>query len=108
MAVARLSCSEIVDWETLHTACARELGLPDFYGRNGDAWIDCLSCVTEDEGMSRFTLEPDEKLRIELIGSASLRQRAPRVLEALVDWTQCVNDRLVETGDRPRLELAFL
>jgi RNAse (barnase) inhibitor barstar len=45
MAVARLDCSMIADWDSFHTACANEFGFPGFYGRNGNAWIDCLTYI---------------------------------------------------------------
>ena len=108
MAVARLDGSSITDWDSFHTACEIEFGFPDFYGRNGDAWIDCLTYVDEGDGMSRFVLMPDEILRIEVLESAVLRDQQPEILQALKDWTAFVNDRFVESGKKPRLELVLL
>jgi RNAse (barnase) inhibitor barstar len=108
MAVVRLDGSAILDWDTFHTACAREFGFPDFYGRNGNAWIDCLTYLDEGDGMSRFVLEPDEVLQIELIGSGKLRERQPEIVQALVDWTGAVNERFMERGSEPRLQLVLL
>jgi barstar (barnase inhibitor) len=108
MAYARLDGSTIANWDDFHSACAVEFGFPDFYGRNGNAWIYCLSYISEGDGMSRFTLEPGEVLRIEVASSELLRGRAPEILRALVDWTEVVNDRFVESGGQPRLQLAFL
>ena len=108
MALARLNGSAISDWDNFHTACAAEFGFPDFYGRNGNAWIDCLSYISEGDGMSRFVLKPGEVLHIEVVDSASLRQRAPEILDALVDWTAAVNSRFTQSSDEPRLRLALL
>ncbi|HEY4309454.1 MAG TPA: barstar family protein [Pirellulales bacterium] len=109
MAEVLLNASEIVDWDTFHTVCAREFGFPDFYGRNGNAWIDCLSYLGDDDGMCRFTLVPDEVLRITVADSDTLRQRQPEILQALVDWTAFVNYRNAESADpQPRLELVLL
>ncbi len=41
--VVTLSTEHITDWETFHAECARVFGFPQFYGRNMNAWIDCLS-----------------------------------------------------------------
>jgi RNAse (barnase) inhibitor barstar len=108
MANVRLDGSAIVDWDSFHTICAREFGFPDFYGRNGNAWIDCLSYINEGDGMSRFVLKPGELLRIEVAESEIFRERHPEILQALVDWTGFVNERSVAAGDQQRLQLAFL
>src|ERR1700733_10828367 len=108
MALARLDGATIVDWDTLHTACARELGFPEFYGRNGNAWIDCLSYIDDDAGMSRFVLGPSEVLCIEVIDSGVLRKQAPAILHTLSQGTASVNARSFERDGRSRLELVLL
>lgn len=108
MACVYLDGSAIVDWYSFHTICAKQFGFPDFYGRNGNAWIDCLTYIDVGDGMSKFVLEPGESLRIEVAESELFRQRQPQILEALVDWTGCVNERFVATGGQPRLQLVLL
>ena len=108
MAVARLDGDAITDWGTFHDACAVEFGFPDFYGRNMNAWIDCLSYIDVGDGMSRFVLEPGEVLRVELSHSESLRQRVPDVLAELEGCTRIVNQRFIDAGGEPRLQLALL
>ena len=49
--------SQITDWETFHDTFAQALGFPGFYGRNMDAWIDCLTSADEKtHGMLRTTV----------------------------------------------------
>ena len=57
---AMLNGSKITDWKSFHDECAAVFGFPDFYGRNMNAWIDCLTYVREGDGMSRYELGPDE------------------------------------------------
>jgi RNAse (barnase) inhibitor barstar len=45
--VVAIPVSEIDDWESFHSVFQRELGFPAFYGRNMNAWIDCL--ISADE-----------------------------------------------------------
>lgn len=81
MARLRLDAREIVDRESFHDLFARELGFPGFYGRNGDAWIDCMSCLREDCGMTRLLLGPEEVLTLELRTPPTLAaacRRSPR------------------------------
>jgi RNAse (barnase) inhibitor barstar len=108
MAIARLDGDAITDPDTFHDACAAEFGFPDFYGGNMNAWIDCLSYIDVGDGMSRFELEPGEVLRIELSHSESLRQRVPEVFAELVECTRIVNQRFIDAGGEPRLQLAML
>ena len=93
----------IHDWDTLHAVCAAAFGFPDFYGRNGDAFIDCLSYLDEGDGMSRFVLKPGETLTVELSNAAEFADRAPEQAAALLSWIGAVNAWYVEDGKPPML-----
>ncbi|MBO4914650.1 MAG: barstar family protein [Oscillospiraceae bacterium] len=45
---AIINGTRIKNRKTLHNAFARQLSLPEWYGRNLDALYDCLSEITED------------------------------------------------------------
>jgi RNAse (barnase) inhibitor barstar len=107
MPAVRLDGREIIDWNAFHDACKRTFGFPEFYGRNMDAWIDCLSGLRDDDGMSSFVLGPDEVLQIEVLHSDTLRARAPAILSALEDCTEHVNELCAEQGEKPVLNLVF-
>jgi len=49
--------------EAFHAAFAEIMGFPAFYGRNWDAWIDCMSYLDDpDAGMSRVQVAPGEQI----------------------------------------------
>jgi RNAse (barnase) inhibitor barstar len=104
-ASACLDGRKLTGMPALHSECRREFGLPDFYGNNISALIDCLSGVRDNDGMSRFALAPDELLDITVSDADLIRQRAPQVLEALEDVVEEVNLRHTETGAPPALRL---
>lgn len=108
MARACLDGTAITDWRTFHQECAQVFGFPDFYGRNMNAWIDCLTYVREGDGMSRYVLGPDEPLIIEVRGTESLNKRVPEVVDALVECAAAVNRRQLDIGERPALQLLFV
>jgi RNAse (barnase) inhibitor barstar len=108
VAHACLDGKAITDWRAFHHECAQVFGFPDFYGRNMNAWIDCLTYVREGDGMSRYVLGPDEPLIIEVRETESLKNRVPEVLDALVECAAAVNLRQRELGERPALQLLFL
>ena len=95
--VVRLPVERIIDWATFHATCAETFGFPDFYGRNMDAWIDCMSDVRLDTGMTRFLLRPNEQLVIELRDANVFRERLPDVFNALVECTAFVNGQFARS-----------
>ena len=49
MPLVRIDGTRLRDWEALHNVFASEFGFPDFYGRNMDAWIDCMTSLDSPE-----------------------------------------------------------
>jgi hypothetical protein len=43
--------SKITDWDSFHDCFSGMLGFPGFYGRNMDAWNDCMTCLDPQTGM---------------------------------------------------------
>ena len=109
MARVRLDTSRIVDHATFHDECMRVLGFPEFYGRNMDAWIDCLSCLREDTGgMTSVLLGASEVLELEVPDVEALGARAPAVVRDLVECAAFVNQsRYVDLGEPPAITLLF-
>lgn len=107
VAHVHLDGTTIDSWNAFHDQCAAVFGFPDFYGRNMNAWIDCLTYVREGDGMSRFSLGPDEALVIEIAGTREFNHRAPEVFDALTECAASVNLRHVEMGERPALHFVF-
>ena len=105
MPTVRLDARKITGWAAFHEECATAFGFPECYGRNMSAWIDCLSGMRDDDGMSSFVLGPDDMLHIEVAHSGSLRQTAPAILAALEDCVAEVNERCAEQGENPALSL---
>ena len=104
MASVALDGRKLTDMPAFHREVALAFGLPDFYGRNISALIDCLSGVRDNDGMSRFALAEDEVLDIELSDAAIVNQEAVAVLE---DTVEEVNLRYSEQGKTPPLRLVL-
>ncbi len=105
MAIAHLNGANITDWAAFHAACRSTFGFPDFYGDNMDAWVDCLSYLRDDEGMTTFQLMPDEVLQIELSDAALMRKQAPEILAELEFCITVINERYADYGEKPALKL---
>ena len=47
MPIVRIDGSRISDWESFHDVLSEVMGFPEFYGRNMNAWIDCMTSLDE-------------------------------------------------------------
>ena len=98
----------ISGWETFHNQSVVVFGFPDFYGRNLNAWIDCLTYVREGDGMSRFKLAPQAPLVIEVANSQAFREAVPEIFAAFIDCVAFVNRRQKEAGEKPAVQILLL
>jgi Barstar (barnase inhibitor) len=86
--------------------CSRRRFAPDYYGRNGNAFIDCLRDILDGRDASRI-LQQGESLTIDLGDLGDFRQRCPEQLAALLDWTSWANGEQIDNGNQARVSLAF-
>lgn len=81
-----LDFSKVRQYGEIHQIIKDELDFPDYYGRNWDAFWDCLTEM----------VDRDESLHIELVGMENLRQIYPRasekILENLKQLKHCEED----------------
>lgn len=109
MRTVTIPVEKIVDWPSFHETFQSELGFPDFYGRNMDAWIDCMTSVdTASDGMTTVTAQPGELLVLRIDDPFDFRRRCPEQYDALVECTAFVNFRRVKVGQPPVLALLFV
>ena len=83
------------------------LGFPDFYGRNMNAWIDCLTYVDDGDGMSNVVVADGDVLTLQLDEGKAFRDRCPDLYAAIVECAAFVNWRRLEMGQRAIIALAF-
>jgi len=103
-----LDCNNIRDWDSFHEEFARVFGFPDFYGRNMNAWIDCLtSLVAPEDGMSSVHCEPGSVVTLELANVKAFANRCPEQYSAVIECAAFVNWRRLEMGDPSVLALSF-
>jgi RNAse (barnase) inhibitor barstar len=105
MAKVQLDGMAITDWTSFHQTCRQAFGFPDFYANNMDAWVDCLSYLRDDDGMTKFKLEPNELLEIEIAHADVLRQKEPDILEEMAFCIDGINERYADYGELPALKL---
>lgn len=97
-----IDCLTIRDWETFHDAFEQAFGFPGWYGRNLNAWIDCMTWLDEDD-MSDFKALPGEIVLLELTNASKMKRIAPDILAATFEMAAFCNWRRNEKGHPPLL-----
>lgn len=109
MQTVTIPVEEIGDWPTFHDVFQRALGFPDFYGRNMNAWIDCMTSVdSPSDGLTTVTVQRGEILVLRIDGPFEFRRRCPEQYGALIECSASVNFRRSEVGELPVLALLFV
>lgn len=95
----------IVDWHSFHDEFQRAFRFFDGYGRNRDAWIDCMTDLHGPDSLSGLALPPGETIEIVLERSATFARRHPEIFGELVTLVRYANERYAEMNERVRLTL---
>ncbi|WP_281857817.1 barstar family protein [Litoreibacter halocynthiae] len=92
-----IDCAQIKGWPSFHDVFSEAFGFPDFYGKNRDAWIDCMTCL--DEEFSKVFVGNGEFVTLQLDNVQELKVNSPKILNEIFEMVGFVNYRRVEQGD---------
>ena len=105
MPLVRLDVGEIEDFEALHDAFAAAFGFPDFYGRNMNAWIDCMESLDRPgDGLTAVHGTASDPVVLHLENASALPSD---VFAAVHECAALVNWRRVEVGEPAILVLSY-
>ena len=108
MTLVKLDTRRISDWPSFHEVFRDIFGFPSFYGRNMDAWIDCMTSLDEpDDGMTKIHAEPGGVVVLQLDHASDFIKRCKEQYDAIVECSAFVNWRRIEVGQGPVLALSF-
>lgn len=105
MVIVEINCAQIVDDETFHDVFAKAFGFPDGYGRNMDAWVDCMSRLDEDFNYVR--VESNGTATLVLENARDLNDRRPDLFNAIIEMSAGVNFRCFEASAPGLLAVAY-
>ncbi len=97
MPTVKIPTRRIVDWASFHDVFFEKMKFPHYYGRNMDAWIDCMGDLASHS----------DPLVLHLEDVRALSSRCPEIYDALVEGAAFVNFRNLEIKNPPILALAF-
>ncbi len=107
MASTELNGALIKDWDSFHAECQRAFGFPDSYGKTMDSWVDCLSYLRDEDGMTHFHLGEKEVLQVVLKDAEAMRAAVPDLLEEMTFCIAGINERYEDYGELPALQLVL-
>ncbi|MCA9274328.1 MAG: barstar family protein [Phycisphaerales bacterium] len=92
--VIKIDCEFICDWDSFHACFADVLGFPDFYGKNMNAWIDCVGDMDDPgAGMTSVHVQAGGVVLFQLVGARSFRERCEEQFFALIEAVAFLNGR---------------
>jgi hypothetical protein len=104
MPLVHIDARQIHDWKSFHDVFARVFGFPEFYGRNMNAWIDCMTYLDEDTGMTTVHGSASDTV---VLCVNHINAMPPEIYAAMVECAAFVNWRRIEMGLPSVLTLAF-
>jgi Barstar (barnase inhibitor) len=106
--VVAIPTNEITDWDSFHSVFQALFGFPAFYGRNMNAWIDCMTYLDDlSSGMARICVDPGQLVGLRIDDAPDFQLRCPEQYQALIECTAFVNHRRIVLGEQPVLALVL-
>ena len=97
--------AQLRDWDSFHSVFASKFGFPGFYGRNMDAWIDCMTSLdAPEDGMTSVHGSASDPVVLELANAHTVPKE---IFDTLVECAAFVNWRRLEKGHPAILMLSF-
>jgi RNAse (barnase) inhibitor barstar len=104
----RIIASQILNWNAFHSFFQREFGFPEFYGRNVNAWIDCMGDLDKPEnGMSTFTVKKGQMLVLHLTHIDELKRKAPDIYYMILECSAHINRNRMASGELPLVVISL-
>ena len=103
-----IDARRISDWNSFHEVFAEAFGFPGFYGKNLDAWNDCMTHLDDPEaGMTSIHVARGDVVVLCISEVEDFKKSCPEIYNALVECSAFVNWRRIEKGEAAVLALSF-
>ena len=100
MKTVTLNGTSMNDEQSFHAEFQRVLGFPALYGRNMDAWIDCLTYADDPSAaMCSVRIPSGEVLVLCIENAENFKRRCPALWLSFLESAAFVNWRRIERGE---------
>jgi len=105
--LVKIDSRRIIDRDSFHDVFAEAFGFFDGYGRNMDAWVDCLTSLDDPGDMTQVHAPAGSVVTLQIDHVDDFAERCPDLYEAIVECSAFVNWRRIDHGGSPVLALSF-
>ena len=106
--IIKIDANRITDWSSFHHVFTVAFGFPEFYGRNMDAWNDCMSSLdAPEDGMTKIHISSGNVVVLQIENIQDFSIRCPEQYAAIIESSAFVNYSRIIKGLDPLLSLAF-
>ena len=91
---AQIDGAVIVDWESFHGEFQKQMGFFDGYGKNMDAWNDCMRDMYtngEYKSLTKFDLHDGDTFTLVVMNAAQWKRTSPEIYSAFEDCSLFCN-----------------
>jgi RNAse (barnase) inhibitor barstar len=105
----RLDASKFLSWKTFHSYFQRKFGFPDFYGKNINAWIDCMGDLDKPEyGMVKnISIRKGQCVVFKINNIDDLKSQAHDIYMVIIECSASINSERMRNGELPLIFLSF-
>lgn len=96
MKTYKIDSTRINNWQSFHDLFAKQFNFPEYYGRNMNAWIDCI----EDYVIDGITV-------LDFGNCSNLKSEHPEIHNAILESSAFINHRSTESGGTPHLIISM-
>lgn len=96
-----IDTARITDCDSFHDVFGAAFGFPEFYGRNMNAWIDCMTSLDAPaDGLTSVHAPVDGVLVLQLDGMRELETRCADIALEIHECAAFVNWRRMKVASR--------
>ncbi|MEM9298204.1 MAG: barstar family protein [Bacteroidota bacterium] len=108
MPIVKIPIDRITDWDSFHDVFTETMGFPDFYGRNMEAWIVCMSSLnSKEDGMTTIHCTPPEVVTLDLGRVSVFCAKNKEIFDSLIECSAFVNHRKIKIRQPEVIALSF-
>ena len=97
--IIRIDDRPVIDRDAFHAIFSPAFGLPDFHGRNLNAWTDCMAGPDEPGArMARLHVGHGQVPSLAIDHAGAMKTRCPGILEAPLACAAFVNRQRIDPG----------
>lgn len=108
MKIVKVETDKIKDWESFHLEFKNKMWFPNFYWKNMDAWVDCMTYLDDpDSWMTDIIINEWDILVLEIENAEYFKNNYREFYDSIIECMAFVNYRRIKKWFNPVLTISF-